>query len=135
MEPTEQANIDLTLTNDPIYRDGITAEELVKQLNSYKETNRYAYGDYFNNIHLHFIDPCYLQGDDTQLQKDFQQSKEETLKKYWINQENNFEDSLLNSVKKMKFSDTQYLALANVYILMRQKGYPKYDPDKPCITR
>lgn len=132
-EQKEENDQLITLINDPIYHEDITAEELVEQLNNSTQERASAY--FFNNLRLHLIDPAYLTYDPPQLQKDIQEIKKEAEKKY-ITDSRPIEEILLESARKMKENSQQEnLFLAYVYIEMRKKGYPRYDSKKPCLVR
>ena len=132
-EPQEQDNQLITLENDPIYFDGITPKELVTELNNSEQPR--AIPTFFNNLHLHLIDPAYLKLDEPQFQKDIQEIKVDAEKKY-ITDPRPVEEILLESAQKMrKHSEQENLFLAHVYIKMREKGYPRYDEKKTCLVR
>lgn len=132
-EPQEQDSHLITLENDPIYFDGITPEELVTELNNSEQAR--AIPTFFNNLHLHVIDPAYLQLDEPQFQKDIQEIKIQAEQRY-ITDPRPVEDILLESARRMrKNSEQENLFLAHVYIKMREKGYPRYDEEKPCLVR
>lgn len=130
-DPQEPDNSLISLENDPIYYEGITPEELVTTL---KESTQFeAIDNFFNNLHLHIIDPIHLQYDDPQFQKDIQLTKEEAERKYLKNY-----PSAEEAFKILKDEDEQLLLLSYIYIEMRKKGYPRYnhgEQETECLVR
>ena len=127
-EPQEQDNQLITLENDPIYYEGITPEELAEELKA--STQYQAIDNFFNNLHLHIIDPIHLQYDEPQFQQDIQDIKKEAELKYLENY-----DSAEEAFKKLRDEDEQILLLSHIYIKMREKGYPRYDEKTPCLIK
>lgn len=113
-EPQDSDNSLITLENDPIYYEGITPEELVETLHN--SNQRDAIPVFFNNLHLHMIDPIYLQYDEPQFQKDLQETKDEGAKKYLKNY-----NSVEEALKKFNFEDEQYLLLSHIYIYQNER--------------
>ncbi len=127
-EPKEQSDQLVTLENETIYYDGITPEELMETLHNSDQPK--VIPTFFNNLHLHIIDPIYLQHDDPQFQKDIQEIKEDGEKTYIRSYE-----SAEEALRKFSFKDEQYLLLSHIYIKMRDKGYIRYDEKKQCLVR
>ncbi|HOF79130.1 MAG TPA: hypothetical protein PKW94_02430 [Candidatus Dojkabacteria bacterium] len=127
-EPKEQSDQLVTLENETIYYDGITPEELMETLHNSDQPK--VIPTFFNNLHLHIIDPIYLQHDDPQFQKDIQEIKEDGEKTYIRSYE-----SAEEALRKFNFKDEQYLLLSHIYIKMRDKGYIRYDEKKQCLVR
>ncbi|HOR06176.1 MAG TPA: hypothetical protein PLE98_02045 [Candidatus Dojkabacteria bacterium] len=127
-EPKEQSDQLVTLENETIYYDGITPEELMETLHNSDQPK--VIPTFFNNLHLHIIDPIYLQHDDPQFQKDIQEIKEEGEETYIRSYE-----SAEEALRKFNFKDEQYLLLSHIYIKMRDKGYIRYDEKKQCLVR
>ena len=128
-EPQEPDNQLITLENDPIYYEGITPEELLEGIdNSEQPRPRTAF---FNNFPLRLIDPAYLEPPREQdFQKDLQPIKEEAVKIYLLEGV-----SAEKSLQKLTLSKEDYLLLSYMYIKMREKGYPRYDTEKPSLVR
>lgn len=127
-EPKEYDNQLITLENDPIYYEGITPEELIETLHSSDQPR--VFSTFFNNLHLHMIDPLYLQYDEPQFQEDIQEVKKEGEKAYLKNY-----STAEEAFEKFNFEDEQYLLLSHIYIKMREKDYPRYDKNKQCLVR
>ena len=134
MEPKE-GNNEITLENDPIYNDSITAEELVQKLDEFAQENKYVYSDYFNNFHLHFIDPAYLKGDNPKLQNDLQNEIRTAEEKHWKNTEKTFMQSINSKRGLETYGKEELPVFAEVYINMIRKGYPRYQMNGDCIIR
>ena len=128
-EPQEPDNQLITLENDPIYYEGITPEELLESIdNSEQPRPRTAF---FNNFPLRLIDLAYLEASrEHDLQQDLQAIKEEAVKIY-LSKDTSAEKSL----QKLTLNKEDYLLLSYMYIKMREKGYPRYDTEKPSLVR
>lgn len=130
-EPQEQDNQLISLSNDPLYYEGITPEELLDSIdNSEQPRARIAF---FNNLPLRIIDPAYLESPrEENFQKDLQPIKEDATERY-LPEGTTAEKSL----QKLTLSREDYLLLSHIYIKMREKGYPRYDYDdeKICLVR
>jgi len=119
-EPQEQNNQLISLENESIYYEGITAEELTETLKTSSQFQ--AIDTFFNNLRLHIIDPIHLLYDEPQFQQDIQNVKKEGERKYLKNYK-----SAEEVLKNLTDEDEQLLLLSHIYIKMREKGYPRYD--------
>lgn len=126
-EPQEQNSQLITLENDPIYYEGITPEELIETLSNSDQPR--VFPTFFNNLHLHIIDPMHLEYDDPEFQKNIQEIAKEGERKY-LKKYGSAEEAL----KKFSYEDEQHLLLSHIYIKMREKGYPRYDQEKTCLV-
>lgn len=136
-ETPNEAEIVASVTpffTDPYYKEDITANQLIEELASNPDPK--ATRAYFNNLPLHIIDPYLVTHDELKFRQDFDESMTTSLQKYW-DKEEDFAESLLKSQRTMSVSKDHWLVIADIYISMRKKGYPRYEQDckKPCLIR
>lgn len=125
----------ISYEDDPYYSPEINAETLMQEI----EEDKIPLKKYFNNLHLHIIDPAYTENDDEKFRVDFVEIQKKAEEKYWnkIHPDIQFSDSLLKEVRRNGVTKEQYMVLADIYIKMRNKGYPRYTPNtkETCLIR
>lgn len=124
-----------SLETDEYYRPEITPEELIQELSDNPDCNTTR--DYFNNFHLHIIDPVLYENEDPKFQQDLQTVVGNASLQYWKGAQP-FKDSLVQTAKTTReFTKEQFIVLASAYIQMRNLGYLRYTKVKgvPCLVR
>jgi len=127
-EPQEQNNQLISLENESIYYEGITAEELTETLKNSSQSQ--AIDIFFNNLRLHIIDPIHLLYDEPQFQQDIQDIKKDGEIKYLKNYKTAEE-----ALTKLTDDEEQVLLLSHIYIKMKEKGYQRYHEKEQCLVR
>jgi hypothetical protein len=124
-----------SLETDEYYRPEITPEELIQELSNNPDPNTTR--SYFNNFHLHIIDPMYYEKEDPEFQQDLETAVDNASSQYWTDTQP-FKDSLIQTARATgRFSKEQFTVLASAYIQMRNLGYLRYTKVKgvPCLVR